>query len=221
MSLADLIERKKVLVAEVLLAGLLLGYGAFSIYRLVLLLLLATYSLWVRGLGWDHLGLTRPPLVSRTITRAIVSALTILVAVRLLIVPFATWVTGAPVDLSAVETVRGDPLRLAAWLAQAWTLAAFGEEMVFRGYLIRRVADLVGHSRVGLTLALVISSVFFGWAHRYQGPAGMVATGSIGALLGLVYLRERNLWTVILCHALVDTTALVAIYSGHKSLLFP
>ena len=73
----------------------------------------------------------------------------------------------------------------------------------------------------GLTIALLVSSVFFGWAHRYQGPAGTIATGSMGALLALLYLRGRNLWPVIICHALVDTAALLAIYSGHRSLLFP
>jgi membrane protease YdiL (CAAX protease family) len=215
------IKPKKVLLAELLLAGLLLGYGWFSTYRLILLLVLASYSLWVRGLGWTNLGLTRPSPVSRVVLQAILGAGTILVAVRLLIVPLATWITGMPVDFSTVESVQGDPLGLTVWIAQAWTLAAIGEELVFRGYLIRRLADLVGNSRVGLTIGLVISSVFFGWAHRYLGPAGMIATGGMGALLAVLYLCQGNLWTVVMCHALVDTTALVAVYCGYRSLLFP
>jgi len=45
-----------------------------------------------------------------------------------------------------------------------------------------------------------------------------VATALIGALLGLLYLRSgRNLWVVIICHALVDTVALTAIYLGRAS----
>jgi membrane protease YdiL (CAAX protease family) len=39
--------------------------------------------------------------------------------------------------------------------------------------------------------------------------------------MALLYLSVRNLWTVILCHALVDSVALLTIYSGHRSLLFP
>ena len=53
-------------------------------------------------------------------------------------------------------------------------------------------------------------------------PAGVVAAGTIGCLLGLLYLYGgRNLWTVIACHALVDTVGLLAIYFGHRSLVFP
>jgi uncharacterized protein len=219
-----IVERAKTsraLLAELLLAGLLLGSGWFSAYRLVLLLLLASQSLWTRGLGWANLGLVRPAVVWRAAVQGTIMAAAIVLATRLVIVPFAVAVTGVPVDLSAMDAVRGDASLLWMWLAQAWTLAAFGEEMVFRGYLIRRVADLVGDSRTGLTIALLVSSVSFGWAHRYQGPAGMIAAGSIGALLALLYLSGRNLWPVILCHALVDTAALLAIYSGHRSLLFP
>jgi hypothetical protein len=44
-----------------------------------------------------------------------------------------------------------------------WTLAAFGEEMVYRGYLVNRIAG-IGHyprqSRIGLQL--IMSSSLFG-----------------------------------------------------------
>jgi membrane protease YdiL (CAAX protease family) len=49
----------------------------------------------------------------------------------------------------------------------------------------------------------------------------MLATGCMGALLGLLYLATRNLWPVIICHALVDTVSLLVVYSGHGSWLFP
>jgi membrane protease YdiL (CAAX protease family) len=125
------------------------------------------------------------------------------------------------VDLDALVQ-PGDTRALCVWLAQAWTLAAFGEEMVFRGYLMRRVTDLVGDTRLGWAVALVTSSALFGWAHRYLGWAGVIATGTIGSLMGLLYLyARRNLWTVIICHALVDTVALLAIYFDRSSLLFP
>jgi membrane protease YdiL (CAAX protease family) len=137
-----------------------------------------------------------------------------------MIVPIAEKLTGVTVDLSQVEAIQGDPATLGIWLAQALALAAFGEELVFRGYLMNRVADLFGKKRLGLVVGLLISSVGFGWAHRYQGDAGMVATGLIGVLLALLYLRTRNLWSVIICHAVVDLTALIVIYYGHKTWLF-
>jgi len=210
----------RALLAELLLALLLVGYDWFSPYRLVLLLLLASQSLWSRSLGWSDLGLARPPSLWRVVAQGIVGAGVVLLAVRFMIVPIAEKLTGVTVDLSQVEAIQGDPATLGIWLAQALTLAAFGEELVFRGYLMNRVADLFGKKRLGLVVGLLISSVGFGWAHRYQGDAGMVATGLIGALLALLYLRTRNLWAVIICHAVVDLTALILIYYGHKTWLF-
>ena len=221
MSSLQLSRPRKALVAELILAGLLLANGPFSVFRLVLLLGLATQSLWIRGLGWSDLGLRRPAVLGRTVLQAIVGALIILFTVRFLIVAVAVWLTETPLDLSALGE-PGDTRALAMWMAQAWSLAAFGEEMVFRGYLMSRITDLVGNTRIGLAIALTASSVAFGIAHAYQGPAGVVATGTIGCLMGLLYLYGgRNLWTVILCHATVDTVGLLAIYFDQRSLVFP
>ena len=64
----------KALLAELLLALLLVGYEWFSPYRLVLLLLLASQSLWSRSLGWSDLGLARPPSLWRVVAQGIVGA---------------------------------------------------------------------------------------------------------------------------------------------------
>jgi membrane protease YdiL (CAAX protease family) len=214
--------RYRALLAELLLSGLILGVGGFSVPRVVFLLPLASMSLWMRGLGWADVGLRRSARVGRTVGTAVLAALAILLAVRFAIVPLAVWITGAPLDTSAFEPIRGNLRLLLTWLALAWTLAAFGEEMVFRGYLMHRIADLAGGTGPAWAAALVVSSAFFGWAHAYQGPAGMVATGLIGALLALLYLRTgRNLWTVILCHALVDAIALTLVYFGRAAWIYP
>jgi uncharacterized protein len=205
-----------------LLVALLVVYGASSIPRTVLLLPLASMSVWMRGLRWADLGLRRPGSAWRTVAAAVAAALGILLSVRLAILPFAVWITGVPVDTSAFEAIRGNARLLLAWLALSWTLAAFGEEMVFRGYLMSRIAGLGSGTRAAWAAALVISSACFGWAHGYQGPAGMVATGLIGALLGLLYLRTgRNLWTVIICHGVVDTITMALVYFGRVEWLFP
>ena len=136
----------------------------------------------------------------------------------MVIVPCAVWLTGVPLDLS-VFGKPGDKQALWMWLGQAWTLAAFGEEMVFRGYLIRRVCDLVGDATAGRAIALIASSSLFGLAHSYQGPAGVIAAGTIGGILASVFACGRNLWTVILCHGLVDTAAVTALYFDRRSWL--
>ena len=211
----------KGLAVELTIVVLIVVYGSFSVERLILLLLIASQSLWVRGLGWADVGLRRPASVSRALLLAAAAAPVILVAVRFVIVPAAERLAGVPLDLSALGEA-GDARAYSMWLAQAWTLAAFGEEMVFRGYLIRRVSDLAGDSLAGLTTAIVISSCLFGLAHAYQGWAGVIATGTIGALMAILYfVSRRNLWPVIVCHGLVDTVAVTLIYAGRQSWLFP
>ena len=211
----------KGLIVELAIVVLLIGYGWFSIERLVLLLLLASQSLWVRGLGWSDVGLRRPESLPRVLWQALAAALVILLSVRFGIVPAAEWLAGVPVDLSALGA-SGDTRAFQTWLLQAWTLAAFGEEMVFRGYMIRRLLDLTGESPAGRAAAILISSSLFGLAHGYNGWAGVIATGSIGALLAILYfVSRRNLWPLIVCHGLVDTVALSLIYADRRSWLFP
>ncbi len=207
--------------AEVGLVGLIVRYGSFSGVSLVLLLLLSSQSLWLRGLRWSQLGMRRPIAARRTVLLATAVSVALLLAIRIAIVPFAVLVTRQPVDLSAFGE-SGDTRSFLMWLAEAWTLAAFGEEMVFRGYLIGRVSELVGKTGIGQVVAVASSSVLFGLAHRYQGWTGVIATAIIGAVLGTVYLRgRRNLWTVIVCHGIVDTVILSTLYFGNSSLLFP
>ena len=154
--------------AELALASLIVCYGSFSAVSLVLLLLLSSQSLWLRGLGWPEVGLRRPAAAWRTVLLAAAVSVALLLAIKIGIVPFAVLATRQPVDLSAFGE-PGDTRSFLAWLAEAWTLAAFGEEMVFRGYLIGRVSELMGNTRIGQVVAVTCSSVLFGFAHRYQG----------------------------------------------------
>jgi membrane protease YdiL (CAAX protease family) len=166
-------------------------------------------------------GLRWPVAPWRTILYAVAASIALLFAIRIAIIPFAVFVAGEPVDLS-IFGEAGDTRAFLAWLAEALTLSAFGEEMVFRGYLIRRVSELMGNTSVGRVAAVVVSSTLFGLAHRYQGWAGVIATAMIGAALATLYLCNReNLWTVIVCHGIVDTVMLSALYFGHRSVLFP
>jgi uncharacterized protein len=216
----NVVHSNRAACAELALVCLVICYGSFSAFSLVLLLLLSSQSLWLRGLGWSEVGLRLPAAAWRTILLAAAVSVALLLAIKIAIVPFAVLVTRQPVDLS-VFGEPGDTRSFLAWSAEAWTLAAFGEEMVFRGYLIGRMSELTGTTGVGQAVAVVSSSVLFGLAHRYQGWAGVVATAIIGIVLGAVYLCGRkNLWTVIVCHGIVDTFILSILYFGHSSLLF-
>lgn len=100
------------------------------------------------------------------------------------------------------------------WLALAWTSAAFGEEIFFRGYVIDRLTRILPSAKWASILAVVISALGFGLVHMYyQGLRGLIATGLIGLALGLLYLGyKRNIWPLILAHGAVDTLSFTAFY---------
>ncbi len=80
--------------------------------------------------------------------------------------------------------------------------AGVTEEIIFRGFLIGVLA-----LAMPFWLAAIASSVLFGAAHIYQGPAGVLRTGMIGGLMAGVYVLGGSLWPVIVLHALIDLAA--------------
>ena len=72
----------------------------------------------------------------------------------------------------------------------SWTVAAFLEEMVYRGWLMTRLAELGLFSTRGWAASALASSALFGAAHLYQGASGVMATGLSG-LVSLSVPGER------------------------------
>jgi len=114
----------------------------------------------------------------------------------------------------ALGFVRGSLPGLLGMLAVAWTSAAIGEELLFRGFLQGRLRALFGGGRGAALAAVAVQAVLFGVAHAYQGPTGILVTGAIGLVFGLLYLRIRTLWPLVIAHGVVDTIGLVALYAG-------
>ena len=102
---------------------------------------------------------------------------------------------------------------LLIFLVLSWTLAAFGEEICFRGFLMERLARFFGGSQAAWLAALLLSSILFGWGHTEQGVAGWLQEGLSGLLLGLLFLATGNNLTVpIVAHGVSNTLAFVLIY---------
>lgn len=76
---------------------------------------------------------------------------------------------------------------------------AVGEELVFRGVLLRVLEELTG-----TRIALVISAVFFGGVHLLNPKATIWGALSIaveaGLMLGAAYIATRSLWVPIGIH---------------------
>ena len=131
----------------------------------------------------------------------------------------ARWVGKMP-DLSDFAAVVGNAQLLAICLLLVWTLGALAEEIVYRGYLMNRVADLFRATSWSLSKAvwvasLILVSIAFGCAHIDQGSTGMIENIWNGVLLGALYLAcGRNLAVPVIAHAASDTFDFVLIYLG-------
>lgn len=118
-----------------------------------------------------------------------------------------------PTDASRFADLPGNVPRLLGALAVVWTTAAFGEELLFRGFVQGRLQALLGTRAYAGPLAAALQAALFGLAHAYQGPTGMLVAGSIGLGFGLLRLRCRSVWPLILAHGLIDTVSMVAIFA--------
>ena len=96
-----------------------------------------------------------------------------------------------------------------------YVVSSFGEEAIYRGFLMNRLAELATGGRVAWSMAIVISAIVFGLVHFDWGVVGIVQTALMGLALAVSYLAVgRNLWVVVLAHACIDTLLLVQLYLG-------
>ena len=129
--------------------------------------------------------------------------------------PAIARLTGKLPDVSLFAPLAGNVHFLLISLAVAWTLAAVGEEFVYRGYLLTRIARGLGDTpRVWLG-ALAVTTILFGVGHRYQGASGMISAGLGGLAFGLLYLATgRNLWVAVIAHGTMDTLGFLLLFLG-------
>lgn len=174
------------------------------------LVALGWLSLRRRGLTWRAVGFRRPEGWIRTIASALLAAIALQVLSEYVIEPL----TGRP-DLSGFKSLVGNLPAALGMMTLVWTLAAFGEEMAYRGYVLERAAALGNHAPAAYVSAVVAVSLLFGLGHLYQGLAGVIGSSVSGLFFGMLYLMgRRNLWLPILAHGFSDTIGLVLIYFG-------
>lgn len=181
----------------------------FLVGRMAFLVLLCTFFLRRGGESWRSVGLRSPrrwwhvPLLVAGGFVALVALATLNAQV---IVPA---MGAAPPEVLRTPTWSEDPAQYLFWaFLVAWGSAAFGEELLARGFILDRLMKIVGTTVSGALAAIVLQASIFGALHAYQGASGMLLTGSVGLLLGLLWLfGRRNLWPCIILHGLVDFIA--------------
>lgn len=169
------------------------------------------------------IGLRRP---KNLLTLIIISALLgvlIELTTEIFFNPIIEKLTHSKIDLSEVELSSiGAYL---TWIVIGFVLGGLLEEILFRGFLITRISKFLKENKASDFLALFITSILFGLCHLYQGWSGVISTGLIGFIFGIIFLAfGKNLWYSILTHGFVNVTALTILYFGYydkiESLIF-
>lgn len=191
------------------------AYGLVPITQTVFLLPVIWILLRLRGEGWATIGFTRPDYLQRSIVVGVLAGVLMELIAVYLTTPWISTFFGVEPDYSALKIIRGNLKMLFLFLGLSWTLAAFGEEICFRGFLMMRLAQVFGENRSAWLVSLLLSSVLFGWGHTEQGVSGWIQEGLSGLVLGILFLfAKRNLVIPIIAHGVSNTLAFVLIYFG-------
>lgn len=177
-------------------------------------------GLRLRGQTWEHLGLALRFAGRRALVRTVILSVVVLVAALAAFVAGSVLTMGLQAvpegaDMSGYTYLQGNLPMLLLALAAVYVVSSFGEEVVYRGWLMTRVSEMGKSTRPAWGAAIVVSAVVFGLAHFDWGLVGIVQTTFMGLALAAAYLLvRRNLWVLILAHAFIDTLLLVQLYLG-------
>jgi membrane protease YdiL (CAAX protease family) len=201
-------------------AGIVIGHNVYQVIpnEVPILFVLGLLSAQLRDRSWRAVGLQWPVSWRRTILFALAAATLRILLGALVIDPLTAHFWPPAVAPSGMNEITGHWKTALEWLGIVWTFAAFGEEISYRGYLLRRAADVGGRSKAAWWAGVLVSAVLFGYGHYYKGPAGILDSGMAGLILAAAYvLSEGNLWVCILAHGFIDTFGVLALFFGWAS----
>lgn len=189
--------------------------GVLPASKTPFLFLLGWISIRIRGLGWRDVGLNGEQPFLKIFIVGVMAGIGMEALELFATQPLLTKLLNKGPDLEEFRRLIGNTKLLLIGIVLAWVLAAFGEEMVWRGYLTNRIADVFGRSTIGWSVAAILVILLFGLAHFPQGPTGVIENVIDGAILAAIYFATgRNLWAPIIAHGIQDTVDVLLIYLG-------
>lgn len=189
----------------------------------IVMLLLVWAGLKIRGKSWPDFGLGLKKISLKAASR--VFLLSLLVSA----LATAGFIIGSiimanivgipePADMSNYEYLKDNIPMLLISLLGVYIVSSFGEEVIYRAFLINRISELGANTRWARIIAVILSAIIFGFAHYSWGPMGIVQTTFMGLVLSICYLKfKKQLWILVLAHAYMDAILLVQTYMASSA----
>jgi uncharacterized protein len=213
MQLKNFLETKRGAATElVLFFGIVLSMQQVSIV-IPLLVVIAIASLKVRNLKIADLGFMKSDFIFKKIIDGIITSVLYFIMFQYFIDPLVSKIT--PAVLQPIFNIKGNIVKLMVWIIISWTLAAFYEEIIFRGYLINRLGNIIKGKLLSKIVIVILAAMAFGFAHHYQGIHGVISTGIFGLFQSVIYLSDSKKLTIpFISHGLFDSIGFVLLFSG-------
>lgn len=201
---------KIISLIELLIAFLVIFLDLFI--PTIIILGIMVISLLIRKEKISSLGFKKTENVFRMAMNVLLLVIVWTFLQLALFMPVLNHLTGTTQDLSTFENLKGNLGNLLFFLILTWTLAAFGEEIVYRGYLQKRIYDMFENPTAAIFSGIAVSSLLFGLAHTEQGLIGVTVTTLDAIFFSLLKLKYDNIWAPILAHGLSNTIGLTAFF---------
>ena len=211
------ITGKTSFIVPVIIVNFLLSIFAGQLGTL-LFYVVVFVTLWARRWDWKYFGITRPNW-PKTVFKACLFTGGIFILIDLIIQPLVELQFGKIV-LSSFSGIEGNLLNFSIYILLGWLMGGVCEEIIYRGYALKRLAIIFGDTKKAGLLSAAMVSIVFGFAHRYQGPSGMITTAVIAMLFGLIFIfNKNNLMVLVLTHGIYNMIAITLIYLGKERMI--
>ena len=160
---------------------------------------------------WGRFGIGRK-ITGKTVLKSLIITLVLFIVFHVFVdTLLQNWL--GEYNLSSVEDVEGNLVGYIVLMVIIWIFAAFGEEFLFRGYYMKALAELLGNNNKDWVLSAIITSLYFGISHIYQGLSGVVAVFLWSLTISLIFNKNRNnLVLLILIHGFYDSIGITMIF---------
>ena len=179
-------------------------------------MIVGTFLLRRRGRNWRDLGLRWPKSWLRTVGLTVMSMAVFIVATQSMQILADAFF----VDIGTsgrFDHVEGDLTAYILIMLVVWTHGSFFEELLFRAFVIDHSSRFLGGGKYADLLAVLVSSIFFGYRHYYyQGMHGALITGAGGFAFGMLYIwfGRKNILPLIFAHGIFNSLAQTFRYLG-------